>query len=459
MKWRACYPLLYTLARGEFRQTVNGPTEIDIAAAPSGAKAAVGVNKPAHVLFASLIGTTIEFFDFYIYATAAVLVFPKLFFPKSDPASATLASLATFAIAFLARPFGSALFGHFGDRVGRKTTLVAALLTMGLSTVAIGLLPTYASIGVAAPLLLALCRFGQGLGLGGEWGGAVLLAIENAPPGKRAWYGMFPQLGAPIGFLFSGGVFLALSKLLSDDQFFAFGWRIPFLASAALVLVGLYVRLTITETPVFQNAVKKREQVKVPIFVVFRDHGWTLVIGTLASLATFVLFYLMTVFALSWGTSALGYSREKFLVMQLVGILFFAAAIPISGAWAKHGRRSTLLWVTAAIFAFGLVMAPIFVAGTTGAVIMMSVGLSLMGLTYGPLGTVLSELFPTAVRYTGSSLTFNFAGIFGASLAPYIATWLAKTYGLQYVGYYLSAAALLTFLGLLAARETKDDLL
>jgi len=457
MKWRACYPLLYTLARGEFRQTVNGPTEIEIAAAPSGAKAAVGVNKPAHVLFASLIGTTIEFFDFYIYATAAVLVFPKLFFPKSDPASATLASLATFAIAFLARPFGSALFGHFGDRVGRKTTLVAALLTMGLSTVAIGLLPTYASIGVAAPLLLALCRFGQGLGLGGEWGGAVLLAIENAPPGKRAWYGMFPQLGAPIGFLFSGGVFLALSKLLSDEQFFAFGWRIPFLASAALVLVGLYVRLTITETPVFQNAVKKREQVKVPIFVVFRDHGWTLVIGTLASLATFVLFYLMTVFALSWGTSALGYSREKFLVMQLVGILFFAAAIPISGAWAKHGRRSTLLWVTAAIFAFGLVMAPIFVAGTTGAVIMMSVGLSLMGLTYGPLGTVLSELFPTAVRYTGSSLTFNFAGIFGASLAPYIATWLAKTYGLQYVGYYLSAAALLTFLGLLAARETKDD--
>ena len=171
------------------------------------------INRPGQVLFASLIGTTIEFFDFYIYATAAVLVFPRLFFPASDPASATLASLATFAIAFLARPIGSALFGHFGDRVGRKTTLVAALLTMGLSTVTIGLLPTYATIGIAAPLLLALCRFGQGLGLGGEWGGAVLLAIENAPPGKRAWYGMFPQLGAPIGFFFSGGVFLALSRL------------------------------------------------------------------------------------------------------------------------------------------------------------------------------------------------------------------------------------------------------
>src|SRR4026207_828035 len=223
------------------------------------------VNSPQHVLFASLVGTTIEFFDFYIYATAAVLVFPALFFPSSDPASATLASLATFGIAFLARPIGSALFGHFGDRIGRKTTLVVALLTMGISTVLIGLLPTYSTIGFAAPLLLALCRFGQGLGLGGEWGGAVLLAIENAPPGKRAWYGMFPQLGAPIGFFFSGGVFLLLSEGLTNDQFFAFGWRIPFLASAALVAVGLYVRLTISETPVFRQAVQREQRVKVPM--------------------------------------------------------------------------------------------------------------------------------------------------------------------------------------------------
>ena len=220
--------------------------------------AGAAINKPAQVLFASLIGTTIEFFDFYIFATAAVLVFPKLFFPSTDPASATLASLATFAIAFFARPVGSALFGHFGDRIGRKATLVAALLTMGLSTVAIGALPTYSSIGVAAPALLAFFRFGQGLGLGGEWGGAVLLAIENAPPGKRAWYGMFPQLGAPVGFLFSGGIFLALSRWLTDVQFFTFGWRIPFLASAALVLVGLYVRLTITETPVFRDALSRQ---------------------------------------------------------------------------------------------------------------------------------------------------------------------------------------------------------
>jgi metabolite-proton symporter len=417
------------------------------------------INSPAQILFASLIGTTIEFFDFYIYATAAVLVFPKLFFPATDPASATLASLATFAIAFFARPLGSALFGHFGDRVGRKTTLVAALLTMGVSTVGIGALPTYASIGVAAPILLALCRFGQGLGLGGEWGGAVLLAIENAPPGKRARYGMFPQFGAPLGFLFSAGVFLLLSRWLTNAQFFAFGWRIPFLTSAILVLVGLYVRLTITETPVFRQALSRRQAVKVPMLTVFREYPKALVIGTLVSLATFVLFYLMTVFALSWGTSALGYTREKFLIMQLFGVLVFALTIPIGGLLAERGRRITLIWVTFAIAAFGLIMAPMFAAGTGGAVAMMSLGLALMGLTYGPLGTVLSELFPTAVRYTGSSLTFNFAGIFGASLAPYIATSLAKTYGLQYVGYYLSAAAGLTLIGVIAARETKDEIL
>src|SRR3954451_24272807 len=326
------------------------------------------VNSPAQVLFASMIGTTIEFFDFYIYATAAVLVFPRLFFPSTDTASATLASLATFAVAFFARPLGSAFFGHFGDRVGRKTTLVAALLTMGVSTVGIGLLPTYATIGIAAPALLALCRFGQGLGLGGEWGGAVLLAIENAPPGKRAWYGMFPQLGAPIGFFFSGGIFLLLSALFTDEQFFAFGWRLPFLASAVLVGVGLYVRLTITETPVFQR-VHRSERVKVPMLTVFRDHTGTLIAETLTSLATFAIFYLMTVFTLSSGTSALGFTRDRFLIIQLFGILCFGLTIPLSAVIAERGRRSTLIWVTVGIALFGLVLGPLFQAGTAGAVL------------------------------------------------------------------------------------------
>jgi MFS family permease len=284
----------------------------------------------------------------------------------------------------------------------------------------------------------------------------VLLAIENAPLGKRAWYGMFPQLGAPIGFLFSGGVFLILSKWLSNEQFFAFGWRIPFLCSAVLVIIGLYVRLTITETPVFREALSREGRVKVPMLEVFRKYPVALLVGTLASLATFVIFYLMTVFALSWGTTALGFSRDKFLVMQLFGILFFALTIPISGLLAERGRRRTLLWATVATAAFGLIMAPMFRAGTSGALMMIVLGFALTGFSYGPLGTVLSELFPTAVRYTGTSLTFNFAGIFGASLAPYIAIWLAKTYGLQYVGYYLAAAAVLTLLGLLAIRESKD---
>jgi metabolite-proton symporter len=414
-------------------------------------------NTPAQVLFASMIGTTIEFFDFYIYGTAAVLVFPALFFPSTDPATATLASLATFGIAFFARPVGSALFGHFGDRVGRKTTLVAALLTMGVSTVAIGLLPTYNSIGLAAPALLALCRFGQGLGLGGEWGGAVLLAIENAPPDRRAWYGMFPQLGAPVGFFMSTTVFLALGAALGNDQFLSYGWRLPFIASAVLVLVGLYVRLTITETPVFAAAVHRQARVKVPMFVVLQQYPATVAKGTLLSLATFVVFYLMTVFTLSWGTSVLGFTREQFLQIQLVGVATFALMIPVSAKLAERGRRRVLLAATVAIGLFGLVMAPLFLMGTLGAVLTLGIGLGLMGLTYGPLGTVLSELFPTQVRYTGSSLTFNLAGIFGASLAPYIATWLANTYGLPFVGYYLSSAAVLTLTGLLATRETKDE--
>jgi metabolite-proton symporter len=408
------------------------------------------------VLVASLVGTTIEYFDFYIYGTAAVLVFPALFFPAADPAAATLASLATFGIAFLARPIGSALFGHFGDRVGRKVTLVAALLTMGVSTIAIGLLPGYEAIGLAAPVLLAICRFGQGLGLGGEWGGAVLLAIENAPPERRAWYGMFPQLGAPVGFFLSTIVFLFLTARLERDEFVEFGWRLPFLASAVLVGVGLYVRLRIVETPVFMAAVARDERVRVPIVAVVRRHGRALVLGTLASLTTFLLFYLMTVFTLSWGTTALGYTREEFLRFQLVGVFCFGATIPLSARLAERGRRRIMTVATVGIAIFGLAMAPLFEAGGAGAVATLAIGLALMGMTYAPLGTVLSELFPTTVRYTGSSLTFNLAGIFGASLAPYVATWLASSYGLEFVGYYLTAAALLTLGALLATPETRD---
>jgi metabolite-proton symporter len=415
------------------------------------------INTPGQILFASLVGTAVEFFDFYIYATAAVLVFPRLFFPASDPASSVLASLATFAIAFIARPIGAALFGHFGDRAGRKKTLVLALATMGISTFLIGCLPPYRSIGLAAPMLLALCRFGQGIGLGGEWGGAVLLSVENAPPSKRALYGMFPQLGAPVGFLLSGGIFLLLSRLLTDRQFFELGWRLPFLASSVLVLLGLYVRLSITETPVFAAAQQRKERVSVPFFSVLRHNSREVVAGIMVCLATFVLFYLMTVFALSWGTTALHYDRGTFLILQLIGIVFFALTIPFSAWLAERGRRPVMFGVTIAIGGFGLVLAKLFTAGTGGTLTMLIMGLALMGMTYGPLGTVVSELFPTAVRYTGCSITFSMAGILGASLAPYIAMWLATKYGLQYVGYYLTGSAAVTLLGLALIRETRHE--
>jgi metabolite-proton symporter len=402
------------------------------------------------VLFASMIGTTIEFFDFYIYATAAVLVFPREFFATGNPAAAELQSLATFALAFFARPVGSALFGHFGDRIGRKKTLVASLMTMGLSTVSIGLLPSYATIGVLAPLLLCLCRFGQGLGLGGEWGGAVLLAVENAPPGRRARYGMFPQLGAPLGFLCSSGVFLLLSERLTDEQFFAYGWRIPFVASAALVLVGLYVRLRLRETPVFARTLANNERVRVPMLTLWSKQPGTVLLATFAAVATFVVFYLMTVFSFSWAIATFGYERREFLILQMIGVIFFALTIPISAAVAdRYGRYRMLIAATLGIMLYGLIFGRLFGTGSTaGILVFLCLGFALMGLSYGPLGTALTELYPTAVRYTGASLSFNLAGIVGASLAPYIAMRLATHYGVAAAGYYLTSAGFLTLMAL-----------
>lgn len=425
--------------------------------APSAAEPAKG-NSTRRVLAASMIGTTIEFFDFYIYATAAVIVFPQLFFPAGDPTSALLSSLATFAIAFFARPVGAAIFGHYGDRIGRKATLVAALLTMGISTVLIGFLPTYAQIGVVAPLLLALCRLGQGIGLGGEWGGAVLLATENAPEGKRAWYGMFPQLGAPVGFFLATSVFLVLAEVLSDEAFFSWGWRVPFISSALLVLVGLFIRLKISETPEFAKAVEKAERVEVPFVDLFKRHKVSLLLGTLAALATFVLFYIMTVFSLSWGTAQLGYSREEFLIMQMIGVLFFGLFIPPTALLAdRFGMRRVMVLVSIAIGAFGLVLAPLFGSGNVvGVTFFLCLGFALMGMTYGPLGTALAAPFPTSVRYTGASLTFNLGGIFGASLAPYIATWLATSFGLHTVGYYMILAAVMTLVAFAFIRQNSD---
>lgn len=407
--------------------------------------APVATNSPAQVLTASVVGTTIEFFDFYVYATAAVLVFPTLFFPGSDPTSALLASFATFSIAFFARPLGAIVFGHYGDRIGRKTTLVAALLTMGISTVVIGLLPTYEQIGVVAPLLLALCRFGQGFGLGGEWGGAVLLATENAPPGKRSWYGMFPQLGAPLGLFLSSGVFWILLHFMSQEALLSWGWRVPFIASIILVAVGLWVRLSITETPAFQKAIDSHERVEVPVAELFRKHKRSLVLGTFVALATFVLFYIGTAYLLSYNVKVLKMPFLDALEVQLLGSVVFGIFIVVIGKLAeRYGRREMLILTSALIAAFSFLLPALLTNGEGMIFLFVILAMVLMGMTYGLIGTALAAPFPTTVRYTGSSITFNMAGIFGASLAPYIATYLQANYGMAYVGYYLLVAALIT---------------
>ena len=368
---------------------------------------ATPVNSPARVATASFIGTAIEFYDFYVYATAAALVIGPVFFPSGSGTAQMLAAFLTFGIAFLARPLGSALFGHFGDRIGRKSTLVASLLLMGVSTTAIGVLPGYDSIGVWAPIILCLLRFGQGLGLGGEWGGAALLATENAPEGKRAWFGMFPQLGPSIGFLAANGLFLTLALVLSDEQFREWGWRIPFLLSAALVLVGLYVRLKLEESPVFAKAVARHERVKMPVVDLFSKYWLPTLLGAAAMVVCYALFYISTVFSLSYGVTTLGYSRETFLGLLCFAVVFMALATPLS-AWLsdRYGRKPVLIVGGLLAIASGFTMEPLLTSGSTaGVALFLAIELFLMGVTFAPMGALLPELFPTHVRYTPVSYT------------------------------------------------------
>ncbi|WP_336659146.1 MFS transporter [Leucobacter sp. USHLN153] len=431
-------------------------------------------NTRSRVILASLIGTTIEFYDFYVYATAAVLVFPHLFFPSNNETTALLASFATFGAAMLARPVGALFFGHLGDRLGRKKTLVASLLTMGIATFAIGLLPTHAQIGVWAAVLLLIMRLAQGFALGGEWSGAALVATENAPAGKRAWYGTFPQLGAPIGFIIANMLFFVINHLLADPAnpgqpsaaFLEWGWRIPFLFSAFMVIVGLWVRLKLVESSAFEKAKQTGGVQRMPIAVAFRFHWKGLILGTLAMLATYVLFYLMTSYTLTYGTRptdadvpGAGYTYNNFILMLVFGVVFFGIFTLVSGPLAdRFGRRTTLLVVTAAIVVFGFLFVPMLGGGSTPMVMFfLALGFTLMGLTFGPMGAFLPEMFPTTVRYTGSAVAYNVSSILGAALAPIIAVWL---WGLAdgspfYVGLYLSAAALVTFVSLLLTKDTR----
>lgn len=427
---------------------------------PSVASASDAANESsrARIVFASFIGTAIEFYDFYVYATAAALVIGPVFFPHGSAMAQALSAFVTFGIAFVARPIGSFLFGHFGDRIGRKSTLVASLLVMGLSTTLIGFLPGYDAIGSLAPVLLCILRFGQGIGLGGEWGGAALLATENAPAGRRGWFGMFPQLGPSVGFLASNGLFFTLALTLSDAQFRSWGWRVPFISSAVLVALGLYVRLKITETPAFRAAIERAERVRVPLAALLTHHGRATLAGAFAMVVCYTLFYISTVFTLSYGVSTLHIPRQTFLGMLCFAVLFMALATPIAAAASdRFGRRPVLMVGIAAAIASGFTMAPLVGSGSPLLVTaFLTLELFLMGVTFAPMGALLPELFPTAVRYTGAGVAYNLGGILGASVAPYIAQMLATRGGLAWVGGYVSIAAAVSLIAVFAMRETRD---
>jgi metabolite-proton symporter len=409
-----------------------------------------------HIAFASFIGTAIEFYDFYIYAMAAALVIGQVFFPASDPATQSLNAFLTFGIAFIARPVGAIVFGHFGDRVGRKTTLAASLLLMGISTLLIGLLPGYDVLGIWAPILLCILRFGQGLGLGGEWGGAALLATEHAPKDKRAWFGMFPQLGPSVGFLLATLSYLALSVWLSDAQFKAWGWRLPFIASALLVVVGLYVRFRLTETPAFTTALEQNKTHAVPIKPLLKTHMRPVLLGALAMVVCYNLFYTATVFCLSYGTTYLGITRSDFLGMLCIAIVFMTVATPLSAKLSDcWGRRPVLLISSALAVLAGFTLSPLLASGAMLQVtVFLSLALFLMGATFAPMGAYLPEQFPVAVRYTGAGLAYQLGGILGASMAPYISQLLVSAGGLGWVGAYVSIAAAVSFIAVLLLGET-----
>lgn len=423
------------------------------------------------VIAASMVGTAIEFYDFYAYGTAAANYFPKVFFgDTTNPTVALLASLLTFAIAFIARPLGSLVFGHFGDRMGRKTTLVVSLLTMGIATFLIGCLPTYNQWGVAAVAVLCLCRFVQGIGLGGEWSGAALVATENAPEDKRALYGSFPELGAPIGFFLSNGTYFLLETFNDNDAMLAWGWRVPFLLSSILVIVGLVVRVQMEETPIFRMAQEQKKVVKSPLTEVFKKSWKEVIQATFLVAVTYTLFYTLATWSLAWGTKTveqgggnLSFTNQEYLLMLMIAVCVFAAFIVISCVNAdKFGRKRVIIISSCCLIAFALLFPFLLDPAVVGQrnfatnLLFLCIGFALMGTAFGPIGAFLPELFDANVRYSGSGIGYNLAAIVGAAFVPTIATWLSHHWGVHSVGLYLGVMALCCLIAVLSCKETKN---
>lgn len=423
------------------------------------------------VIAASMVGTAIEFYDFYAYGTAAANYFPKVFFgDTTNPTVALLASLLTFAIAFIARPLGSLVFGHFGDRMGRKTTLVVSLLTMGIATFLIGCLPTYSQWGIVAVAALCLCRFVQGIGLGGEWSGAALVATENAPEDKRALYGSFPELGAPIGFFLSNGTYFLLETFNDDDAMLAWGWRVPFLLSSILVIVGLVVRVQMEETPIFRMAQEQKKVVKSPLTEVFKKSWKEVIQATFLVAVTYTLFYTLATWSLAWGTKTieqgggnLGFTNREYLLMLMLAICVFAAFIVISCVNAdKFGRKRVIVFSSCCLVVFALLFPFLLDPAVVGqrnfaaSLLFLCIGFALMGAAFGPIGAFLPELFDANVRYSGSGIGYNLAAIVGAAFVPTIATWLSHHWGVHSVGLYLGVMAVCCLVAVLSCKETRD---
>ncbi|MCO4254180.1 MFS transporter [Pseudarthrobacter cellobiosi] len=419
----------------------------------------------ARVAVASSMGSIIEFYDFLIYGTAAALVFPQVFFPALGPAAGTLASFGTFAVAFVSRPLGAVLFGHFGDRLGRKKTLVSTLLIMGIATVTIGLLPDASVIGIAAPIILVVLRFLQGFAVGGEWAGAALMAAEYAPPKHRGLFAAFPQLGPSIGFALASATFLIINLSLGDksEAFLTFGWRIPFIGSAVLVMIGLYIRLKIEETPVFKEASDSSAVAagprKLPVWESVRNQPRQILLGGASTMMLFAFFYIGTAFLSSYGTSAegLGHSRPTILSLGIVGAMFFAAGTIGSAMLSDRiGRRAVIVGSCVVAIPWSLLLFPILDIGTTWS---FAVGLSgtllIVAGIYGPVGAFLPELFATRYRYTGAGMAYNLGALVGGGVTPLVAASLGASLGSPAIGLLLAGVSLVSLFATFGLPETR----